>query len=79
MKVIPILMALFVFLLAGCMDNSRKNDKLRYANDSGLPTNCRALIKANIDGVKSGQYTASESLASIDRNCGENGRLWRAD
>lgn len=61
---------------AGCADSSRQNDKPRYASDSGLPTNCRALIKEGIDGVRAGRYSAAESLASIDRNCGEFGHLW---
>jgi hypothetical protein len=44
--------------------------------DSGLPKNCRAIIKANIDGWRSGANTADGALASIDRNCGENGYSW---
>lgn len=42
----------------------------------GLPKNCRALIQANLEGYESGQFTAKEALASIDRNCGSDGQIW---
>lgn len=58
--------------LAGCGD---PNAKLKYG-DSGFPKNCRALIKANIDGWRSGAYSPTEALESIDRNCGEYGSTW---
>ncbi len=51
------------------------NSKLTYG-DSGLPKNCRAIIKGNVDGWRSGAFTAEEALGSIDRNCGENGYSW---
>ena len=66
--------ALTTLALVGC-GSERENDKPRYGN-SGLPTNCRALIQANIDGVIAGTYTAYEALGSIDRNCSANGPLW---
>lgn len=70
MRIICTLVA--ALLLAACGD---KNAKLEYG-DSGYPSNCRALIKANIDGWRSGEYKADEALNSIDRNCGENGSTW---
>lgn len=56
-------------------DDETRNDKPRYGN-LGLPSNCRALIAANLEGVASGQYTKEEALFSISRNCGANGTLW---
>ncbi len=53
----------------------KSNDKLLYG-DTGLPKNCRAIIKSNIDGYKSKEWTAEEALGSIDRNCGEFGYAW---
>ena len=62
--------------LAGCgLESEKWNDKPRFA-DSGLPTNCRALIQANLDGYISGAYTPAEALGSIGRNCSANGPPW---
>lgn len=69
MRVIAVALSL---VLVGCGDS---NSKLEYG-ESGLPKNCRALIKANIDGWQSGEYTPVEALGSIDRNCGEWGSSW---
>lgn len=54
---------------------SNPNARLRYG-DSGLPKNCRAIIKGNIDGYNSGEFSAAAALDSIDRNCGEFGYSW---
>lgn len=67
----------FLFLLVAALflfacDN---NQKLTYGK-TGLPKNCRAIIKSNIDGYNKGLYTAEEALDSIDRNCGEFGYSW---
>lgn len=43
---------------------------------SGLPKNCRALVQANIDGLRSRAYTVEEALASLERNCGRHGYNW---
>ena len=43
---------------------------------SGLPKNCRALIQANLDGMRSRQFSPTEALASIERNCGALGSNW---
>lgn len=51
------------------------NQTLKYGN-TGLPKNCRAIIKGNIDGWKNGEWTAEEALDSINRNCGEFGYSW---
>lgn len=57
--------------LSGCDPNSQPT-----YGDTGLPKNCRALIQANIDGWRGGQYSAPDALDSIERNCGANGYSW---
>lgn len=47
-----------------------------YGESSGLPKNCRAIVQSNIDGYRSGAYTADEAMASLERNCGLNGHSW---
>lgn len=59
------------FLLRG----GDPNAKLRYG-DTGFPKNCRAIIKANMDGYLLEEYKAEEALDSINRNCGEFGYAW---
>lgn len=61
--------------LCGCAKLGDPNAKPEYG-DTGLPKNCRAIIKANVDGWRSGEYSAQETMASIDRNCGEHGYSW---
>lgn len=61
--------------LCGCGKLGDPNAKPTYG-DTGLPKNCRAIIKSNVDGWRSGQYTAEETMGSIDRNCGEHGYSW---
>lgn len=68
MKYLTVIMILF---LAACDNNSG----LIYGK-TGLPKNCRAIIKANIDAWKAGEYSAEDALVSIDRNCGEFGYSW---
>jgi hypothetical protein len=51
------------------------NLELAYSSE-GFPKNCRALIKANVDGWQAKQYSANDILKSIDRNCGQFGQLW---
>lgn len=63
-----------VLLLAGCAQDP--NAKPVYAEDSGLPKNCRAIVQANIDGYRSRQYTADEVMSSLERNCGASGHAW---
>jgi len=74
------------------------NQITRYGEESKLPANCRALIKANMDDYLNRLrsynptrlhndtnqleyaneviFLAQDGLASLDRNCGENGTLW---
>jgi hypothetical protein len=61
------------FLMFGKND---PNSKLEYG-ETGLPKNCRAIIKANYEGWYLEEYTAEEALGSINRNCGEFGYSWQ--
>lgn len=63
----------------------KPNSKPTYG-DSGLPKNCRAIIKANVEAyqeVRTSQKDYGYQLeeidgifSSIDRNCGEFGWSW---
>ena len=57
-----------------------RNSALSYGSN-GIPTNCLAIIAANIDGWRGNdrgvRYTAEAALASIDRYCGANGSSWK--
>lgn len=69
------LAVVLLMALSACGDQSALNDKPRYG-ESGLPSNCRALVQANIDGWRAKQYTAEEAMYSLERNCGAAGALW---
>jgi hypothetical protein len=43
----------------------------------GLPANCRAYIQAAVNGYRSKQYTADETLNGVERNCGIGGHSWK--
>ena len=66
-------------LVSACGSNTAQgvdsNNAPTYG-DTGLPKNCRAIIKSNIDSVNSGEFSAEDALESIDRNCGEFGYAW---
>ena len=68
-----VLVGIFIGYLV--FPNSNPNIELKYGS-TGLPKNCRAIIKANIDSYKEGEYSAEDALDSIDRNCGEFGYSW---
>ncbi|KAB7765376.1 hypothetical protein CEK68_11795 [Xanthomonas sp. LMG 12461] len=61
--------------LAGCSNFCDPNSRDTYG-DTGLPKNCRAIVQANIDGYRSGQFTAQEAMSSLERNCGAHGYSW---
>lgn len=61
-----------VVLLAACDPNA----KATYAEETGLPKNCRAIVQQNIDAYRAKQYTADEIMAALERNCGANGWSW---
>ncbi len=54
------------------------NSRLIYG-ETGLPKNCRAVVKANYEGWYLKNYTSEEALNSINRNCGEFGYSWKQD
>lgn len=51
------------------------NQKPVYAAN-GLPDNCRAIIKENVQYYRNGTYSTDQIMDSIDRNCGEFGHSW---
>lgn len=59
--------------------NAETNTEPVYGKDYGLPVNCRAYVQTSIDGFRNGDYSASETMAGLERNCGANGATWGAD
>lgn len=68
---LPMSLTALVPLLTACDPNAEPT----YGT-TGLPKNCRAIIAENVSGWRSGIYTADEAMASIERNCGEDGYSW---
>ena len=64
-------------LLAGCSGDD--NDKPVYGDGTGLPVNCRAYVQVAVDAYRNKRYTAEETMAGLERNCGANGGIWRAN
>lgn len=58
--------------------NEDSNTRLLYGT-TGLPKNCRAIIKVNVDKYQNREYKADEIIDSINRNCGEFGYSWNID
>lgn len=65
---------LIIGFIAGRAYYGSPNSKAEFSN--GAPSNCRALIQANIDGWRAGEFKAKNILASIEKNCGAMGELW---
>jgi hypothetical protein len=63
-------------LLAGC-NLSDDNDAPVYGKDTGLPVNCRAFVQLAINEYRAGKYSANDTMAALERNCGANGWSWR--
>ena len=59
-------------VLCGCDPNSKPT----YGESTGLPSNCRAYVQVAVDSYRNKQYTADETMAGLERNCGANGHLW---
>lgn len=70
-----IIFALLTLALAGC-DAQTDNSKPVYGMGTGFPANCRAYVQQSIDSYRSKQFTAEESMAGLERNCGIQGTLW---
>ncbi|MDR7192712.1 hypothetical protein [Luteimonas terrae] len=62
-------------LTSGCRLGD-PNAEPKYNPSTGLPKNCRAIVQANIDGYRSGEFTADGVMGSLERNCGANGYAW---
>lgn len=60
--------------LASC-ELADPNSQPRYG-ETGLPSNCRAFVQYAINTYRAGQYTAEETINSLERNCGINGHSW---
>lgn len=60
------------FAIIGC----DRNAKAEFGSETGLPSNCRAYVQVAIDSYKAKQYTAEETFAGLERNCGQSGNLW---
>lgn len=54
------------------------NANLMYGS-SGLPKNCRAIITENIKAYRNNEYSASDIMESIDRNCWANWYSWEIE
>lgn len=77
-KGITLTTVVIVGVLAFWAGTKTQNDpnSLPTFGKTGLPSNCRALVQMAVDGWKNKVYTASESFASLERNCGAYGQLW---
>lgn len=61
-----------VFFLSACDPNSKPT----YGESTGLPSNCRAYVQVAVDAYRNKEYSADETMAGLERNCGVNGHLW---
>lgn len=61
-----------VFFLSACDPNS----KPKYGESTELPSNCRAYVQVAVDAYRNKEYSADETMAGLERNCGVNGQLW---
>ena len=62
------------FLIA--CDSSVDNSKPIYGKESGRPANCRAYVQVAVDAYRRKEYSAEETMAGLERNCGAMGSLW---
>lgn len=67
---------LVVVSIGGCVLDD-DNAKPIYGKDGGFPINCRAYVQVVINDYRSKQYTADQSMAGLERNCGSNGSSWK--
>ena len=68
--------ATWIILLCMSFALAAQDLKPRYNPDTGRPYNCRAAIADNVRGWRAGQFTAQETMLSIERNCGPCGYIW---
>lgn len=69
-----ILTAVAALTLSGCLSDDNATP---VYGDTGLPVNCRAYVQAAVDGYRAEKYTAEETMAGLERNCGANGQIWK--
>ena len=62
--------------LSGC-NQLDDNAKPMYGKESGLPVNCRAYVQVVVDSYRAKMYSAEDSMAGLERNCGINGIIWK--
>lgn len=74
MRMKHLLLLTVAIALASC--GGDPNSKPTYGKGLGLPSNCRAYVQTVIDGYRSRQYSAEDSFAGLERNCGAYGQLW---
>jgi hypothetical protein len=72
--IVLIIVFIFGYFLGGLFKDD-KNSKLIY-DDTGFPINCRAIVKTNYEGFRSGIYKAEDALETIQVGCGEYGMSW---
>lgn len=60
---------------AGTKTQHDPNAEPRFG-ESGLPANCRAFVSIAIADWRSHVYSAEDTFASLERNCGASGWLW---
>ena len=72
-RIVYILILISVYFIG--KNNGDPNRELIYGS-TGLPRNCRAIVKENYEGWEMGGFTADDALASINRNCGADGYSW---
>lgn len=63
-----------IVLLAGCGEDD--NARPEYGK-TGLPVNCRAYVQVAVNAYRAQQYTAEETMAGLERNCGAYGSSWK--
>ena len=63
-----------LLLLGGCAEDD--NSAPVYGK-TGLPVNCRAYVQTAIDSYRAKKYTAEETMAGLERNCGADGYSWK--
>jgi len=70
-----LLLPVALLLASGC-DLASDNSKPTYGKESGLPANCRAYVQVAVDSYRAKQFSAEDTIAGLERNCGANGHLW---
>jgi hypothetical protein len=72
-----VLLAAGLSFSAGWKLKPDDNARPRYGEQLGLPANCHAYVDVSIAGYRSKRFTAEETMAGLERNCGAGGALWR--